>query len=119
MKKLIKTMIMIIALTTTTVFAGAGHSHDADGGHSYQAPVNKTVAKEKALNVVNSFVKKNVIDKSWSSSNIDTAEKKVSHGNEEWVVIFINNKIDDKKKQKLYVFLTLSGRYIAANYTGK
>ena len=119
MKKLIKAMIIVIAVAGTTLFASGGHSHDENGGHhSYTTPVNKTVAKEKAFEVVNSFIKKNVIDKSWSSSSMDTAEKKVINKNEEWVVIFINKKIKDKKKEKIYVFLTPSGKYIAANYTG-
>lgn len=118
MKKLIQTTLMTIVLTTTSLFASGNHSHDANGGHGYQAPVNQTVAKEKAHKVVNSFIKKNVINKSWSSASINSAEKKVIKGNSEWVVIFINNKINDKMKQKLYVFLTPSGQYIAANYTG-
>jgi len=33
--------------------------------------------------------------------------------------IYINKKITDTEKQKLYVFLTIGGEYIAANYTGK
>lgn len=40
-------------------------------------------------------------------------------GDTEWVVVFVNDKIADTDKQKLYVFLTLGGDYIAANYTGK
>lgn len=36
----------------------------------------------------------------------------------EWVVIFNNQKISESDKQKLYVFLTLNGEYIAANHTG-
>jgi hypothetical protein len=117
MKQIIKTIAFTLTLATTPLLAGAGHEHTADGGH-YHAPVNKTVAIQKAQKVVNNFIKKNVIDKSWSTSNWDTAEKKIIKGNEEWVVIFINEKIEDKTKQKLYVFLTPTGKYIAANYTG-
>lgn len=36
-----------------------------------------------------------------------------------WLIIFINEKITNTSKQKLYVFLTLAGDYIAANFTGK
>jgi hypothetical protein len=118
MKKIIQTTLMTIALATTSLFASGGHTHDANGGHSYQAPVNQEVAQEKALNVVNSFIKNNVVDTSWSSASINSIEKKAIKGNNEWVVIFINNKIGDEKKQKLYIFLTPSGQYIAANYTG-
>ncbi len=37
----------------------------------------------------------------------------------EWLVIFNNENITDEEKQTLYVFLTISGEYIAVNYTGK
>ncbi len=117
MKQIIRIIAFTITLAMTPLFAGAGHSHTAGGGH-YHAPVNKAAAKQKAQKVVNSFIKKNIIDKSWSLAKLSSVEKKVIKGNEEWVVIFINNKLPDKNKQKLYVFLTPSGKYIAANYTG-
>lgn len=120
MNKSIQTLMMTIALSTTTILASGGHAHDAHGGHSHHhAPVSEEKIKEKALSMVDSFVKKNVIDKSWASSKIDTMEKKVVHGNEEWIIILKNTTLKDKTKEKLYVFLTLSGRYIAANHTGK
>lgn len=119
MKKSIKALTMIITLTTTTLFASGGHSHDAHGGHSHHAPVSQDKAQEKAFSMVHSFVKKKVIDKSWSSAKLDTIEKKMIQGKEEWLIVFTNTIIKDKSKEKLYVFLTLSGRYIAANYTGK
>ncbi len=118
MKKLIQTTLMTVALATTTLLASGNHSHDANGGHGYQSPVNKTIAKEKAIKVINTFIEKKIIDKSWSTVDMNSAKRTLIQGNEEWVITFINNKIEDKKKQKLYIFLTLSGRYIAANYTG-
>ena len=36
----------------------------------------------------------------------------------EWVVVFTNEKVKDPKEKMLYIFLTLDGQYIAANYTG-
>jgi hypothetical protein len=35
------------------------------------------------------------------------------------VAVFVNDKITDPAKQKLYVFMTLGGDYLAANYTGE
>jgi hypothetical protein len=40
------------------------------------------------------------------------------NGEPEWVAVFVNDKITDTEKRKFYVFLTLGGDYIAANFTG-
>ena len=47
------------------------------------------------------------------------AEKKTFAKGPEWVVSFNNDKIKNKTKQTLYIFYSLNGHYIAANYTGK
>ena len=59
------------------------------------------------------------LDKNWASTTVSSSEKKMFDGRQEWVVSFVNEKVTDAKKRTLYVFLTLSGDYIAANYTGK
>ena len=105
-----------LGLFSITAIAGSGHSHGH--GHSH-SPVNQVAAKEKATQIIASFVKKKTIGKSWSSIPAKTAEKKTFNDKQEWVVSFINEKVTDTKKRKLYIFLTLSGEYIAANYTGK
>jgi len=111
----LKTLLLgfTLGLFSMTTIAGSGHDH----GHSH-SPVNQTTAKTKATEIVASFVKRNKIDKSWASIKASSVDKKVFKGNPEWVVLFINKKITDTKKQKLYVFLTLGGEYIAANHSG-
>lgn len=112
--KLKKLLLSIaLGLFSMTAMAGSGHNH----GHSH-SPVNQVTAKENATKIVASFVTKGKIDKSWASITASSVDKKVFKGNPEWVALFINNKITDVKKQKLYVFLTLGGEYIAANHTG-
>ena len=37
----------------------------------------------------------------------------------EWVVEFANGTAPDKTKQTPYLFYTLDGYYVAANFTGK
>ena len=37
----------------------------------------------------------------------------------EWVVSYKNHAVEDKSKQTLYVFLSVTGEYLAANFTGK
>ena len=58
------------------------------------------------------------LDESWAFVTATSARKIVFKGNREWEVVFVNNKITDPTKQKIYVFLTLSGKHIAVNYSG-
>ena len=112
----LKTLLLgfTLGLFSLTTMAGGGHDH----GHSH-SPVNQVTAKENATKIVASFVTKGKLDKSWVSITASSVDKKVFKGKPEWVALFINKKITDAKKQKLYVFLTLGGEYIAANHTGE
>ena len=112
----LKTLLLGLALSlcSATATAGSGHDH----GHSH-APVNQATATTNAAEIVVEFVKINKLDESWASITPSSVEKKVFNGNPEWVVVFVNDKIADTEKRKLYVFLTLGGDYIAANYTGE
>ena len=105
----------LLSLFSATVMAGSDHDH----GHSHsQTPVNQATAKTNATIIVDSLVERNKLEKSWASLKVSSIEKKVFGGNTEWVAVFFNEKITDTDKQKLYVFLTLGGDYIAANFTG-
>lgn len=117
MKTLATTLLLLSSLFfALPVIAGSGHDH----GHSHaQAPVNQDAAKRSADKVIASLVERDKIDTSWSSISASSVEKIMLNSRPEWRVIFINEKITDTDKQKLYVFLTIGGEYIAVNYTGK
>jgi hypothetical protein len=68
--------------------------------------------------VVAVLVETKKLDESWASINVSSVEKKMFNGEPEWVAVFVNDKITDTEKRKFYVFLTLGGDYIAANFTG-
>lgn len=124
MKKLSTLSLIFTAwVFSMSVHAGSGHSHDKDGGHSQHGhahgPISATTAKAKATKTMQSLAKRGVIDKSWTTSTAHQAEKKKFAKAEEWVVSFKNNKVKEKSKQTLYIFYSLNGHYIAANYTGK
>ena len=115
MKILATTLVLSSLLFGVPAIAGSGHDH----GHSHApAPVNKEIAEINAGKVVNSLIASGKIDNSWSLLTASSSEKKNFNGQSEWVVIYVNKEIADAAKQKLYVFLTLSGEYIAANHTG-
>jgi len=114
----LKTLLLsfTLGLLPVTVTAGSDHDH----GHSHsQSPVNQETAKSNATEIVAALVKRNKLDNSWTATKATSVEKKTIKGNPEWQVLFVNDKITDAKKRKLYVFLTLGGDYIAANFTGK
>jgi len=124
MKKITSMFFVLASMTMTApAFAGAGHSHDEDGGHSQaihsHGPINADKAKSKATHTMNNLAKRGVIDESWANTAVFMAEKKNFAKGEEWVVSFKNESIKDTTKQILYVFYSIDGKYIAANYTGK
>ena len=108
----------IFLLASFTVMAGSGHDHGHGHGHSH-GPVDKDMAVKKATRIVNSLAARKTIEKSWGNIKVNSIEKKKFKGKMEWVATFVNDKVADVKKRKLYIFLTLGGDYIAANYTGK
>lgn len=105
-------------LAPMTSMAGSEHNHDHGHGHSHE-PVTQEQAEHSANDIVIQLVEKGKIESSWKSTPVNKAMKKKFGDNMEWVINFRNEKISDPAKQNLYIFLNLSGEYIAANYSGK
>jgi len=97
---------------------GHGHSHGGDHGHSHGT---QKISEKKAQSVAKShilrLIKKGKIDKSWEQASFDKAAKKPFGSRMEWIVTHSNSK--GVKGKKLYVFLSETGGFIAANFTGK
>ena len=109
-------LVFSLSLFSVTVMAGSGDDH----GHSHDPePVNQATATTYATKVVAALVERKKLDESWTSITASSVKKKVYGGNTEWVAVFVNDKMTETDKQRLYVFLTLGGDYIAANFTGK
>ena len=110
-----------LSLFSFSALAGSDHDHGHDHGdnHSHShTPVDQEKASTNATKIVAALVKRNTLDNSWISITPSSVEKKTIKGNPEWLAIFDNEKASDPEKRKLYVFLTLGGDYIAANFTG-
>ncbi|MFC1750786.1 DUF6488 family protein [Pseudomonadota bacterium] len=99
------------------VLAGSGHDHDDGHGHSH-GPVSSDVASEKAIKKVGKLAQAGKIDGSWAALKPVSVEQKTYSQGPEWVITFKNEKISDTSKQTMYLFFSLDGHYIAANYTG-
>ena len=140
MTKLIKATAVTIALSSTTIVAGSGHSHDEHGheghdhsskehnheshGHSHRYDdlkneVSKETVEKVAKQKVQSLVAEKKIHESWASMPISKIGKTHYGDSNDWVVGFDNMKIKNKKRRTLYIFVSVRGEIRGANYTGK
>ncbi len=114
--KILIVLMLVILTKANSADHEKGHTHER--GHTH---VKTQISKEKAAKIGSFHIEKLIrlgkLDASWKKSLFDSSRKKKFQGNEEWVVIFRHGKSDMKKK--LYIFLKISGEFIAANFTGK
>jgi len=114
----ISTALLVSSLFfVSSVMAGAGHDHGS-GGHSH-GPVSSEAVTQTATDKVMSLTASGKLDKSWAGIKASGATQKTFAHDPEWVVTFKNDKVSDISKQTLYLFFTLDGNYIAANFTGQ
>lgn len=116
-----KLITFLIAFTISTYSFGSGdhgHSHGPNGEHTH---VMMRVSKDKVVEIskknIIRLIKAKRLESSWSNAKLDSAEKKTFNNVAEWLVTYKNDK--GIKGKKLYIFLTLSGDFVAANFTGK
>ena len=115
------TALVLSFLLGSSVMASTEHNHGHGHGHGHEHAetiVSQEVVEKNAGEAIASLVERGKVDKSWLSIKPSSADKKIFNGHSEWVVAFVNKSISDTEKQTLYVFLTLGGGYIAANYSG-
>lgn len=91
----------------------------AHGSHEHGPDVTKEQATAKATEAVAKLVAEKKIEDSWQGAKADLTEQRSFGKKTEWVVIFKNAKAKDEAKRTLYVFLSLDGRVLASNFTGK
>lgn len=109
------TLLGLSLIVSAPTLAGEGHDHS---GHSHE-PVSQEKAIESATASVGKLVEKGKLDPSWKAVKATGAEKKQFDKTVEWVVTFNNPAAPDKAKQNLYVFISLTGSYNTANFSGK
>lgn len=117
MRTISTALLVSTLLFGSSAFAGTGHEHGAGGSHVH-GPISSAAAIKKAEGQVKSLIERGKIDKSWGSIKAAAATQNDIGKGQEWVVTFKNDKAE-AGKQTLYVFYTLTGHYLAANFTGK
>lgn len=117
MTKLIRALLLFLALTFTTLYAKNGYDYYyyGNGGATYKK-LNKTSIIKIAKAEVKRLTMKKKIPKSWRSLPISKIHKS---NNDDWIVTFNNVKIKKRSKQNLYIFVDIYGQITGANYTGR
>ena len=116
MRKIVFCLMVLIAFTTAPALGGGGHDHGSNSDHGPAVKLSQTQIIEKASGYVAGLVEKGKLDAFWAQVKPQEAKDNSAY---EWVVTFSNPEIEDPEQKTLYMFLTLSGKYIAANFTGK
>jgi len=116
MAKLIKTLLILLILTFTTLHAKNGYDYYYYGnGGSIYNKLNKTSIIKIAKAEVKRLTMKKKLPKSWKYIPILKINKSNSN---DWTVVFNNLKIKNKSKQNLYVFVGIYGKIKGSNYIG-
>lgn len=115
MIKLSIVFITSLLFFVTPVLAGSGHSH---GPTKEQVKISSAEVSKQASKIVESLAREGKIDKTWIGLKESKVEQKTFNQQSEWVVSYQNKDLNDVSKQTLYLFFTLNGEYIAANYSG-
>ena len=116
MKKLLIVTILIAGI----IGAGGTMAAESSSCHFHG---KKIATEETVINCATErkelLIKQGKIDLSWKVVEQDKIELVDGKKGKEWLVTFTSPSANDKAKEKLYLFFTEPGNFIAANFTGK
>jgi hypothetical protein len=107
--------IAATACVTTPAFADKGSSCHFHGSKAATDTTIVGCANQRK----ESLIKAGKLDKSWEAAKQDKVEQVDGKKGKEWKVTFKNPAATDKAKETLYMFFTMPGNFIAANFTGQ
>jgi hypothetical protein len=116
MKKLacLLTFIATVAVTPAAFASGDGACH-----FHGDTPVKETVLADCASKRKDLLIKNGKIDASWAGVKLEQSETVDFKNKKEWKLTFKNPTEKDAAKQTLYMFYSLNGNFLVANFTGK
>lgn len=115
-----KNYVSIAALLVTLVSANSAFAGGAGGCHFHgHAPAKESVVAGCANEYKNTLITRGKLDASWKPVKLDKAETVEGKDMKEWKLTFNNRSEKDTSKQTLYMFYSLTGNLIGANFTGK
>jgi hypothetical protein len=115
MKTLIATLAVSLGAIATPVRADVGGGCHFHGSK----PATTDTVSDCATQRKAQLVKQGKLDATWASVKAGAPEQVDGKKGKEWKVTFQNPAAVDKTKQTLYMFYTLPGNFIAANFTGQ
>lgn len=85
---------------------------------------DKSITQDEAVQRANAeiarLVESSKLERSWAlNAKLQTADLRAKGSAKEWALTFANDKATDAAKRTLFVFLSESGEYLAANFTGR
>ncbi len=109
-------VLAVSAVSATPALAGGGgkcHFHGSKPAE--EATVIGCAEMHKSR-----LVKKGTIDASWETIKHESIQQvDAKDGKKEWKVMFKDPAAKDKAKETLYMFFSLSGNFVASNFSGK
>jgi hypothetical protein len=114
-KPLVATILLSATLWVPAVHATEGGSCHFHGSK----PAAESVVAGCANQRKEALVKGGKLDASWTAVKHDKAETIDGKKGKEWKLTFKNPAVMDASKQTLYMFYSLQGNFIAANFTGQ
>jgi Family of unknown function (DUF6488) len=115
-----KNFVSIAALVATLALAPNAFAGGGGGCHFHgNAPIKESILTGCANEQKDALVNNGKIDASWKGVKLDKAETVEGKSRKEWKFMFKNPAEKDASKQTLYMFYTLTGNFIGANFTGK
>lgn len=117
MKKFLITVMIAasgLSLSSSVSADPAGSCHFHGNKPAEPDTVSRCAWERKEM-----LVEKARIDSSWETIEQDRLEQVEGKKGKEWLVTFKNPNARDKAQETLYMFFTLTGNFIAANFTGK
>jgi len=115
-----KCLVATITLAATTLLAPLAW---ADKGGSCHFHGSKPAGESTVVGCANqrkdALVKAGKLDKSWEAAKLDKVEQVDGKKGKEWKVTMKDPAAKDKAKETLYMFFTVPGNFIAANFTGQ
>jgi Family of unknown function (DUF6488) len=115
-----KHLASVFTLITVFAFTPAAFAGSDGGCHFHgHAPIKESVLSGCASEKKNALARNGKIDTSWQSVKLEKAETVEGKTMKEWKFTFKNPAEKDAAKQTLFMFYTLTGHFIGANFTGK
>ena len=114
-KSLIATIVLSAAAWAPVAYADKGSSCHFHGAKAATESVVRGCADQRKQALVTA----GKLDASWSAVKPESVEAVEGKKGKEWKLTFKNPAVVDPSKQTLYMFYSLPGNFIAANFTGQ